>query len=87
MRWTRDVARPNQYLIRTLLAALLAVVCAPARAHDPSPQLSQYVLNNWQTSEGLSRNSANAIARTPGGRGRGAAFIAELPFKRVTESP
>src|SRR5260221_13393135 len=53
--------------IRGLLAVLLIGVCAQALALDPSLQLSQYVLNNWQIPEGLPQTSVQAIARTPDG--------------------
>ncbi|MDP9088935.1 MAG: response regulator [Pseudomonadota bacterium] len=49
------------------LLVLLATVCGPARALDPTLQLSQYVLDNWQNSQGLPQNSAQSIARTPDG--------------------
>jgi ligand-binding sensor domain-containing protein len=38
-----------------------------AFALDPLLQPSQYVLDNWQTADGLPENSALAIARTPDG--------------------
>jgi signal transduction histidine kinase/ligand-binding sensor domain-containing protein/CheY-like chemotaxis protein/HPt (histidine-containing phosphotransfer) domain-containing protein len=50
-----------------VLLVLLAAVCGPARALDPTLQLSQYVLDNWQNSQGLPQNSAQSIARTPDG--------------------
>jgi ligand-binding sensor domain-containing protein/signal transduction histidine kinase/DNA-binding response OmpR family regulator len=50
-----------------VLIVLLAAVCGPARALDPTLRPSQYVLDNWQSSEGLPQNSARAIARTPDG--------------------
>ena len=46
---------------------LLVVACGQVRALDPSLQPSQYVLDNWQTTEGLPQMSAQAIARTPDG--------------------
>ncbi len=63
----RGVAVLNRLWIRGLLAALLIGVGAPAFALDPSLQLSQYVLDNWQIPEGLPQTSVQAIARTPDG--------------------
>jgi ligand-binding sensor domain-containing protein/signal transduction histidine kinase len=50
-----------------LLAAFLIVFSGHARALDPALQLSQYVLDHWQVSDGLPENAAVAIARTPDG--------------------
>ena len=62
-----DVALPRRFPIRSLLTFLFLIVCGRALALDPSRQLSQYVLDNWQVSEGLPQASALAIARTPDG--------------------
>jgi signal transduction histidine kinase/ligand-binding sensor domain-containing protein/CheY-like chemotaxis protein/HPt (histidine-containing phosphotransfer) domain-containing protein len=67
VRQTQEGAFANRVPIRTVLALLLVVVWAPALALDPSRQLSQYALDNWQFAEGLPQNSAFAIARTPDG--------------------
>ena len=67
-RWqARGVAVLNRIRMRGLLGLLLLAVCAPALALDPSLQLSQYVLDNWQIPEGLPQTSVQAIARTPDG--------------------
>jgi signal transduction histidine kinase/ligand-binding sensor domain-containing protein/CheY-like chemotaxis protein/HPt (histidine-containing phosphotransfer) domain-containing protein len=58
---------PRRRIFAIVLLVLLAAVCGPARALDPTLQLSQYVLDHWQNSEGLPQNSARAIARTPDG--------------------
>ncbi len=63
----RGVAVLNRLRIRGLLGVLLMGVCAQALALDPSLQLSQYVLDNWQIPEGLPQTSVQAIARTPDG--------------------
>jgi signal transduction histidine kinase/ligand-binding sensor domain-containing protein/CheY-like chemotaxis protein/HPt (histidine-containing phosphotransfer) domain-containing protein len=63
----RGVAVLNRLRIRGLLAVLLIAVCSHARALEPSLQLSQYVLDNWQIPEGLPQTSVQAIARTPDG--------------------
>jgi signal transduction histidine kinase/ligand-binding sensor domain-containing protein/CheY-like chemotaxis protein/HPt (histidine-containing phosphotransfer) domain-containing protein len=54
-------------ICRIFLASLLLAVCGVAHALDPSLQLSQYGLDNWQIPEGLPQSSAQAIARTPDG--------------------
>src|ERR1700678_4146331 len=53
--------------MRGLAAILLLVVGGHALALDPSRQLSQYVLDNWQLQEGLPQSSVQALARTPDG--------------------
>ncbi len=56
--------------IRTLgwlLAALLPMLPGLSWALDPSLQLSQYVVDNWELAEGLPQSSVAAIARTPDG--------------------
>jgi ligand-binding sensor domain-containing protein/signal transduction histidine kinase len=50
-----------------LLATLLTLLCARAMALDPALQVTQYVVDTWQTAEGLPLNSVEAIARTPDG--------------------
>src|ERR1700722_17318472 len=67
-RWRgRGATVLNWLLVRGLLAVLLIGVGAAAFALDPSLQLSQYVLDNWQIPEGLPQTSVQAIARTPDG--------------------
>ena len=66
-RGARGFASPNKLSIRGLLAVLLVVACAQARALDPSRQVTQYVLDNWQIPEGLPQTSVQALARTPDG--------------------
>jgi ligand-binding sensor domain-containing protein/signal transduction histidine kinase len=53
--------------IRAMLGVLLMLVGNYALALDPALQPSQYVLDTWQTADGLPQNSATAIARTPDG--------------------
>ena len=50
----------------TLLGILL-IFGGRAFALDPALQLSQYVVDTWQSPEGLPQNAAEAIARTPDG--------------------
>jgi signal transduction histidine kinase/ligand-binding sensor domain-containing protein/DNA-binding response OmpR family regulator len=50
-----------------LLAALCLIVPGQVFALDPSLQLSQYVIDNWQIADGLPQSSVAAIARTPDG--------------------
>ena len=52
---------------RRLLFSTLLFLCAHAHALDTTLRLSQYVLDNWQITEGLPQSSAQAIARTPDG--------------------
>ena len=59
--------RLNRWAIRGLLTVLLAAVYADALALDPSVQLTQYVLDNWQIPDGLPQSSAQALARTADG--------------------
>jgi ligand-binding sensor domain-containing protein/signal transduction histidine kinase len=63
----RGFACPNRFWVSGLVAVLLVMVYGHAFALDPSRQLSQYVLDNWQTREGLPQTSAQALARTPDG--------------------
>ena len=53
--------------VRGLLALLLLIVAGHALALDPSRQPTQYVLDNWQSPEGLPQTSVQAIARTSDG--------------------
>jgi len=53
--------------LRACVATLLLMVSVSAHALDPALKLSQYVLDNWQTPQGLPQVSAQAIARTPDG--------------------
>jgi ligand-binding sensor domain-containing protein/signal transduction histidine kinase len=50
-----------------VLAVFLILLGSPAIALDPSRQLSQYILDNWQIPEGLPQNTTVTIARTPDG--------------------
>jgi hypothetical protein len=50
-----------------LLAVFLLVVSGPAAALDPSLRPSQYILDQWQTREGLPQNGAATIIRAPDG--------------------
>jgi signal transduction histidine kinase/ligand-binding sensor domain-containing protein/CheY-like chemotaxis protein/HPt (histidine-containing phosphotransfer) domain-containing protein len=59
--------RLNRWAIRGLLSVLLAAVYTDAVALDPSVQLTQYVLDNWQIPDGLPQSSAQALARTADG--------------------
>jgi ligand-binding sensor domain-containing protein/signal transduction histidine kinase len=60
-------ASPNKLSIRGLVAVLLVVVCGQALALDPSRQVSQYLVDNWQIPEGLPQTSVETLARTPDG--------------------
>jgi ligand-binding sensor domain-containing protein/signal transduction histidine kinase len=64
---SRDPLIVTRASISRLLGALLIVTCNCALALDPALQPSQYVLDTWQTADGLPENSALAIARTPDG--------------------
>src|ERR1700735_4113196 len=57
----------TRFSVCGLFAALLLVVAGRAFALDPSLQLSQYMLDQWQIPEGLPQDAAVAIARTPDG--------------------
>lgn len=46
---------------------LLALAPYAAMALDPSKQLTQYVLTNWQAEQGLPQDTVLSIARTPDG--------------------
>jgi ligand-binding sensor domain-containing protein/signal transduction histidine kinase len=50
-----------------MLGVLLIVTGNRAHALDPALQPSQYILETWQTGEGLPEASGEAIARTPDG--------------------
>jgi signal transduction histidine kinase/ligand-binding sensor domain-containing protein/CheY-like chemotaxis protein/HPt (histidine-containing phosphotransfer) domain-containing protein len=50
-----------------LLAVFFLAVGGPALALNPSLQLSQYILDQWQNPEGMPQNAAATIARTPDG--------------------
>jgi signal transduction histidine kinase/ligand-binding sensor domain-containing protein/CheY-like chemotaxis protein len=52
---------------RVCILGWLLATGGSAHALEPSVQLSQYVLDNWQNPEGLPQSSAQAIARTPDG--------------------
>jgi ligand-binding sensor domain-containing protein len=52
---------------RFAFALLACGVCGSSLALDPTLQPSQYILDNWQTAEGLPQTSAQTIARTPDG--------------------
>ena len=53
--------------MRFAFALLACAVGGPSLALDPTLQPSQYILDNWQTAEGLPQTSAQTIARTPDG--------------------
>ena len=59
--------RRKTKILGWLLAALLSVLPGVGRALDPTLQLSQYVVDNWELAEGLPQSSVAAIARTPDG--------------------
>ena len=67
VRQARGIALLSGLPIRGLLTILLFAACGRAHALDPSLQLSQYVLDNWQIPQGLPQSSAQTIARTPDG--------------------
>ena len=66
-RGARGFASPNRPSIRGMIGVLLIVISGQAVALDPSRQLSQYVVDNWQIPEGLPQISVEALARTPDG--------------------
>jgi PAS domain S-box-containing protein len=59
--------------MRTLITPLLVILFAsafnavPSLADNRDLRLSEYVLNVWQTADGLPQNAAQAIAQTPDG--------------------
>jgi signal transduction histidine kinase/ligand-binding sensor domain-containing protein/CheY-like chemotaxis protein/HPt (histidine-containing phosphotransfer) domain-containing protein len=52
---------------RWLLGVVLLAGSGNAFALDPSLQLTQYVVDNWQIAEGLPQSSVETVARTPDG--------------------
>ena len=64
---SRGGLRVARKSISGMLGVWVLVTSYCAHALDPSLQLSQYVLDTWQTGEGLPQNSADTIARTPDG--------------------
>jgi signal transduction histidine kinase/ligand-binding sensor domain-containing protein/CheY-like chemotaxis protein/HPt (histidine-containing phosphotransfer) domain-containing protein len=52
---------------RSLLVCCLLALCGVAHALDPSLQLTQFGIDNWQIPDGLPQSSAQAVARTPDG--------------------
>jgi ligand-binding sensor domain-containing protein/signal transduction histidine kinase len=67
MHHPRDASIVTRVSIRGMFGVLLTLVGNGALALDPARQPSQYMLDTWQTAEGLPQNSAVAIARTPDG--------------------
>ena len=67
MHHSRDASIVTRASIRGMLGVLLIAIGNGALALDPALQPSQYVLETWQTADGLPENSAVAIARTPDG--------------------
>jgi ligand-binding sensor domain-containing protein/signal transduction histidine kinase len=53
--------------IRGILGVLLIVIGNGAHALDPALQPSQYILETWQTADGLPAAAGEAITRTPDG--------------------
>lgn len=60
-------ARVTRVSAAGFLAVCLFPWGRPAVALNPSLQTSQYILDQWQISEGLPQNEIDAIARTPDG--------------------
>jgi hypothetical protein len=94
MRQARGTAPLSRLSICGLAAILLIVLGGQAFALDPSRQLSQYMLDDWQMPEGLPQSSVQALAPTFADRtGRlwsgsaAAAFVLELSIAPVAESP
>ncbi len=67
MHQPRDASIVTRAWISGMVGVLLLVTGNCALALDPTLQPSQYVLDTWQTPEGLPQNSAKALARTPDG--------------------
>jgi ligand-binding sensor domain-containing protein/signal transduction histidine kinase len=67
MHQPRDASSVTRASISGMLGVLLIVTGNCALALDPLLQPSQYVLDTWQTGQGLPQNSAQAVARTPDG--------------------
>jgi ligand-binding sensor domain-containing protein/signal transduction histidine kinase len=67
MHQPRDASIVTRASISRMLCILLTVAGNCALALDPSLQPSQYVLDTWQTGQGLPQNSAQAVVRTPDG--------------------
>jgi ligand-binding sensor domain-containing protein len=67
MHQPRDASIVTRAWISGMVGVLLIVTGNCALALDPTLQPSQYVLDTWQTPEGLPQNSAKALARTPDG--------------------
>ena len=66
-RWQKLGARLGAAFLQRLGLVLLLTASGPALALDPALQLTQYVVDNWQISDGLPQSSVAAIARTPDG--------------------
>jgi ligand-binding sensor domain-containing protein/signal transduction histidine kinase len=67
MHHSRDASIMPRASISGMIGVLLMLLGNCALALDPALQPSQYVLETWQTADGLPENSAVAIARTPDG--------------------
>jgi ligand-binding sensor domain-containing protein/signal transduction histidine kinase len=67
VRKVRKCALPTRYPVGGTLMLLLVILTGPALALDPSRLPTQYVLDNWQTPDGLPQTSVQAIARTSDG--------------------
>src|SRR5258707_935970 len=63
MHHARDASIVTQASIRGMIGVLLMLLGNCAFALDPALQPSQYVLDRWQTAEGLPQNSAAASPR------------------------
>jgi ligand-binding sensor domain-containing protein/signal transduction histidine kinase len=67
----RDQSLRASFMTRLSASGLIAIFFmfggGQAHALDPSLKLSQYMIDQWQTPEGLPQNEADTIARTPDG--------------------
>ena len=64
---SQRVSLRTRRLVSGLLAVFFIAVGGHALALNPSLQLSQYILEQWQNPEGMPQNTAATIARTPDG--------------------
>src|SRR3984885_4714286 len=64
---SRRVSLMTRMSVGGLLAVFFMIVGGQALALDPSLKPSQYMLDQWQISEGMPQNAGIAIARTPDG--------------------
>ncbi|MBI2839212.1 MAG: PAS domain S-box protein [Acidobacteria bacterium] len=66
-RFPRSLVPSPRASIPVALSAILLARPAPAQTLDPRWALDEYLVDRWQTNDGLPQNSINAIAQTPDG--------------------